>query len=744
MFSLDLQHYVLVEAKVELSLSSEKTKPLSQTIAPNIEAITIKPEGDFAWVELNLPGEKINKLSSPLMLRLKQVIAELSTSNYKCAVFISRKPNIFIAGADIEEIKALKTCDDAENACLMGQGIFRELENLKIPTIAAIHGACVGGGCEMILACDYRIATNDPSTKIGLPEVNLGVLPGFGGTQRLPRLIGLQAAFDIILAGKTVPAQKALKVGLVDKCVPKEILEKQARIKVLEILKSGGKKRSDHYKPRGMQNKLLESFLGKYVIYNQVGKTLSKRPACFYPAPRKAFEVVKATYGGNIEKGYAKEAKAFGELAVTDISKNLIHIYYMTEGVKKQTGVSSDVKPNEVKSVGVLGAGTMGGGIAQLAAERDISVRLKDISLDAIGKGLKAAADIFSKALKRRKINKYEYQRKNGLISGGTDYSGFKSIDVVIEAIVEDLNVKKKVLAELETFTKPEVILASNTSSLSISEMSKALARPENFAGMHFFNPVHRMPLIEVIRGEKTSDLACATVYALSKKMGKTPIVVKDGPGFLVNRLLMPYLNEACYVLSDGASVETIDKALLDFGMPMGPLHLIDEIGIDVAAKVAKILHQGLGIRAEAGPLMNKVVDAKKLGKKNGSGFYLYDSSGKKLSVDPKLYEILGLKTPTNPFTKDEIVHRVLFPMINEAAQCLEENVVTSAEAVDLGMIMGTGFPPFRGGILKWADKLGSEKIADELEMLASKHGERFKPTAPLLRMAKSNKRFYR
>jgi 3-hydroxyacyl-CoA dehydrogenase/enoyl-CoA hydratase/3-hydroxybutyryl-CoA epimerase len=733
-----------VEVKVELSLSSEKIKPLSQTVHPNSEAIRLKPEGEFVWVELDLPGEKINKLSSSVMMRLKEVIEELGRSNYKCAIFISRKNNIFVAGADIEEIKALKTSEDAENACHMGQGIFALLEELKIPTIAAIHGACVGGGCEMILACDYRIATNDNSTKIGLPEVNLGVLPGFGGTQRLPRTIGLQAAFDIILAGKTVPAPKALKVGLIDKCVPKEILESQARLQALEVIRGGSKKRIKKYQPKGLANKVLEAFPGRLIVYSQVSKTLAKRPACFYPAPRKAFDVIKKTYNGNPKKGYAFEAKCFGELAVTDVSKNLIHIYYMTEGVKKQSGVTTDVKPLEVKSMGVLGAGTMGGGIAQLGAEKDIPVRLKDIGLEAIGKGLKAAADIFYKAMKRKRITKYEFARKNGLISGGTDYAGFKNLDVVIEAIVEDLNIKKKVLSELATYTKENVILASNTSSLSITEMAKALVKPENFVGMHFFNPVHRMPLIEVIRGEKTSDVACATIYALSKKMGKTPIVVKDGPGFLVNRLLMPYLNEACFVLGDGASVETIDNALLNFGMPMGPLHLIDEIGIDVAAKVAKILHQGLGVRAEAGPLMNKVVEAKKLGKKNQSGFYLYDKGGKKLNVDPKLYEILGLGSPKNPFTAEEIVHRVLFPMINEAAQCLEEGVVTSPEAVDLGMIMGTGFPPFRGGILKWADSIGSEKIVDELEILTNKHGPRFAPTAPFMRMAKSNKKFYK
>ncbi len=708
------------------------------------EAITIKADGDTAWVEFDLPGEKINKLTGGVLLRLLQVIEELAQSKYRAVVFISKKPNIFIAGADIEEIKALKTKEEGAEAAAFGQSIFTLLEALPMPTIAAVHGACMGGGCELILACDYRIATDDPSTKIGLPEVNLGVFPGFGGTQRLPRLIGLQQSLDIILAGKSVNGSKAYKIGLIDLCVPKELLHEQV-VKFTKDAVVKGKRRK-FFKPKGLVNVILEG-PAKAVIFSKAKQALMAKTGGHYPSPLKALEVIKKTYGGNFVKGMKIESDGFGEMAATVVSKNLISLYFMTEAVKKQTGLPGNKKIDlsPIEHVGVLGAGTMGGGIAQLAADKNMMVRVKDVNLDAIAKGIKTAADLFSKDVKRKKINKFEYQRKMDHISGGVDFAGFKTLDVVIEAIVEDINVKKKVLAEVAGQCKDDVIIASNTSSLSINEISSALPKPENFVGMHFFNPVAKMPLIEVIRGEKTSDKAAATIFALSKRMGKTPIVVKECPGFLVNRLLMPYLNEACYVFSEGESIENIDKALLNFGMPMGPMHLIDEVGIDVAEKVAKILFKAFGVRAEPSPVMHKVVDAKKFGKKNGSGFYLYDATGKMLHVDPKIYEITGVTKTPGKFNPDEMVKRVLFPMINEAAMCMQEKIVERPDDVDLGMIMGTGFPPFRGGLLKWADSLGVNAIVDELEELSVKNkAPRFKPSEALLQMARGGQKFYK
>lgn len=714
------------------------------------ESIRIVPKnisnGQIALVELDLIGEKVNKFSTPVMKRLEDVCDELAKSSYKAVIFVSRKNKIFIAGADIEEIKSIKEKDEAYKLVRIGQAIINKVEDLPMPVIAAINGACLGGGCEFAIACDYRIATDDASTKIGLPETQLGIIPGFGGCVRLPRILGVAGSLDIILAGKSVDGKKAEKIGLVDKCVPTLQLEERAFAFAEEIIAKGGKKRKKYFKGKTAMDGFLDSFVGRMVVFKKAYQGVMSQTRGNYPAPLKALSVIKANYGmSNRDKALDIEAKGFSEVAITEISKNLIHIFYMTEAIKKQNGVADpNVKPLKVERVGVLGAGTMGGGIAQLAADKGMDVRVKDISNEALAKAFQTARDIWDKSLKRKKITRYEVNAKMSLISGGTNFDGFHQCDLVIEAIVEDMEIKKKVIGETAKVCKPDAIIATNTSSLSVNEMSAGHPHPENFAGMHFFNPVHKMPLIEVIRGTKTSDVVTATVFDVSKRMGKFPVVVKDGPGFLVNRLLLPYLNEAVYLLSEGMSVEKIDKYYLNFGMPMGPLHLIDEIGIDVAVKVAKIFHKSFGARAEPSPLMAKIVNTGRLGKKNGKGFYRYDPSGKKLEVDQNVYADLGLKTPTGNISAEECIKRGVFAMINEATLALiEDRIVESPQEVDLAMIMGTGFPPFRGGLLKYADSVGSQKICDDLEEFATKVGERFKPSVPLKNMAKNNRTFY-
>ncbi len=711
------------------------------------DSLRIKNLGDISLIEWDMQGEKVNKLSSPMMTRLEEVITELRQSKAKAVVMISRKPKIFIAGADIEEIKGLTKKEEAIQIVSMGQRIINLIEDLSIPVIVAIHGACMGGGCELALAADYRIATDDPSTRIGLPETKLGIIPGFGGCVRLPRVIGLQAALDIILAGKAVDGKKAFKLGLVDQVVPAALLEEQAMKMAKDVIASGGKKRRKKFEPKGAMNIILESTLGRAVVLSKAKKMTLAMTRGNYPAQMKAIEVISRTYGvSNRGKALEIEAKGFGEVVVTDVSKNLIRLFYLTEGIKKQTGVADpSVKPREIKYAAVLGAGTMGGGIAQLFADKGIDVRLKDINNEAIAKGFQAARSIWEKELKKKRFTQYEFNKKMDLISGSTTYDGFGNLDLVVEAIVEDMGIKKKVIAETATKLKPNAIIATNTSSLSVTEMGEAMPNKANFVGMHFFNPVHKMPLVEVIRGEHTSDEVTATIFDVSKKAGKFPVVVKDGPGFLVNRLLLPYLNEAVYLLGEGVSIETIDKYYLDFGMPMGPMHLIDEIGIDVAVKVAKIFHKAFGERAEPSPLMLKLVDTKRLGKKNGKGFYLYDERGKKLNVDQSVYKEMGLPQPTNTkMTREEIVNRGIFAMINEAARALlEDKIVNSPDEVDLAMIMGTGFPPFRGGLLRHADSIGTDVICDELEVFATRIGPRFKPAPPLMQLAKSKKRFY-
>lgn len=711
------------------------------------ESLRIVPKGDIALLEFDLVGEKVNKLSSPVMMRLKEVVAELGRSNYKAVVLVSRKPKIFVAGADIEEIKRINSKEEFSKVLVQAHEIFNALEDLPMVTIAAISGACLGGGCELVLSMDYRICSDAPDTKIGLPEVKLGIIPGFGGCVRLPRTVGLPNSLDIILAGKAVDGRKAEKIGLVDANVPAGQLEAYALKFAREKIEAGGKKRRKFYKPAGPVMKFMHSFAGKPIVFSQAKKTVLKESKGFYPAPLKALEVVGKTYGmSNRERAMQIEAEAFVEVATTAVSKNLIDLFFMMEAVKKQTGIEGkEVKARKVEHMAVLGAGTMGGGIAQVAADRGISVRMKDITNEALALGFKHASEIFSKYMKRKKITPHEFEAKMAKISGGLDYAGFKQMDVVVEAIVEDMNIKKKVIAEVVKQVRPDAIIATNTSSLSVTEMAEAHPNPENFVGMHFFNPVDKMPLVEVIRGPKTSDEATATIFELSKKMGKTPVVVKDGPGFLVNRLLMPFLIETMFILEDGMAVETVDRWYTHkFGMPMGPFRLMDEVGLDVCYKVVKIFRKSLGERVQLPKVLDALHDSKRLGKKSGRGFYLYDDKGKQLSVDRSIYAELGLNAPTNPLTEKECIERGVFTMINEASLALiEDRIVNHPEEVDLAMIMGTGFPPFRGGLLKYADSIGTQTVAQELEVYAAKCGPRLKPSRPLENLAKNNRKFY-
>ncbi|MEO0335358.1 MAG: 3-hydroxyacyl-CoA dehydrogenase NAD-binding domain-containing protein [Pseudomonadota bacterium] len=711
------------------------------------ESIRIESKGDYAIVHLDLIGEKVNKLSSPVMARLKEVVEELQKSSFKAVIITSDKARNFIAGADIEEIKKLATQEQFLEVLKPAHEIFNALEDLPMPTIAAIHGSCMGGGTEMVMCCDYRLGSDAKETTIGLPETKLGILPGFGGCVRMPRIVGLQAALDIILAGKAVPARKALKIGLIDESVPKELLLQRAEQYAGECIAGKKKKRKKTFKPKGFVNVLLEG-VAKGVVFSQARKALLKQTKGFYPAPEKALEIIKQTYGmSSREKALQIEMKGFAEVAVTDVSKHLINLFFMMEGVKKLNGVSdSNVKPLDVKHMAVLGAGTMGGGIAQVGADKGVEVRMKDINNEALAIGFKQAADVWGKKLKRRRMDKFEYEEKMAKITGTTDFSGFGQLDLVVEAIVENMEIKKKVIAETAGQCKDDCIIATNTSSLSVNEMAEAHPRPENFAGMHFFNPVNKMPLVEVIRGEKTSDVTTATVFSLAKTMGKIPVVVKDGPGFLVNRLLMPWMIEGMHFLNEGMDIATVDRYYTHkFGMPMGPFRLMDEVGLDVCVKVVKIFKDALGERIEVPPVAEKLAESSRLGKKNGKGFYLYDERGKETGVDPTVYSEMGVGQPSNPLSEKQCLERGVFAMINEAALALiEDQIVETPGEVDLAMIMGTGFPPFRGGLLRYADSLGTEYIVSELEMYASQFGVRFKPSTPLANLAKNGKTFYR
>lgn len=702
-----------------------------------------KTENQIGIITFDLKDEKVNKFSAVAVKELDALIDEVKNeTSLKCLLFMSAKKGIFIAGADINEFEHIKTEQEGYEVGRKGQQVFQKIAGLPFPTIAVIDGASMGGGTEMTLACTYRLASDNPKTRIALPEVNLGILPGWGGTARLPRLIGLQRSLDIILTGKNLDAQRAYRSGVVDKVIPKEQVKQAALSFANDVIAGKNVLERSRRVQRGAFNKFLDkNFIGRKIVFSQARKAVMAKTHGHYPAPLEALKAIKKGLGKSVDKHLELEARALGRLIVTPISANLVKIFFWTEEVKKQNGTEKpETATLPVKKAAVLGAGVMGGGIAQLFAGRDIPIRVKDINYNAVAKAYQQAGKVLYGKLKRRRITKFEYNHILQKITGTVDYSGFNSVDFIVEAIVEDLAIKKKVFAELENEVRADTIIVTNTSSLLVNDMAEAFKKPERFVGMHFFNPVHMMPLVEVIRGKNSSDEAVATTFQLAKKLGKTPIVVNDGPGFLVNRLLVPYMVEAVSLLEEGFEIETIDKAMMNFGMPMGPIELFDEVGIDVAYKVAKILAQTMSDRMAESDILEKLVQNKRLGKKSGVGFYKYD--GKKKSSDASVNNLITVKSRSK-MSAEELSRRMVYPMVNEAARCLQEKIAFRPQDVDLGMIFGTGFAPFRGGLLTYADTEGIDKIYESLNRFADQYGSRFKPTAALTEIKNSGKGFY-
>jgi len=702
-------------------------------------------ENKIGQLIFDLPGEKVNKFNTPVMQELDTILNDLELdSDLKCLLIKSAKNGIFIAGADIKEIVTITDLQTGISVSNLGNQVFSKLAKLPFPTIAVIDGACMGGGTEMALACTYRLASDNPRTKIALPEVNIGLFPGWGGTQRLPRLIGLQRSLDIILTGRNLDGMRAYRQGVVDKVIPKEQVEKTA-LKFARDVVAGVDVLADcrsRRKQKGLIPLLLEKNpFGRALVYRIAKKNVLKKTKGHYPAPLEALKAVKRGFRKSLTKGLKIEAQLFGPLIISAISKNLIKIFFWTEAVKKENGTDNpETEIKSVKKAAGLGAGVMGGGVAQLFASRDIPIRVKDINNEAVAKAYQQAAIVLKGKLKRRRINELEFQHILEKITGTTDYTGFKTIDIVVEAIVEDIEIKKSVFSELENHIADDTIVVSNTSSLRIDDMASAFKHPERFAGMHFFNPVHMMPLVEVIRGKNTSDKTIASTFQLAKKLGKTPVVVGDGPGFLVNRLLLPYMVEAVSLLEQGQTLENIDQAMEQFGMPMGPIELFDEVGIDVALKVAKILAATMGDRMAESNMLDEMVNDNRIGKKSSIGFYKYE--GKKKISDPAIHAYIDVKEKKQ-FSKEDLICRMVYPMINEAARCIEEKIVIRPQDVDLGMIFGTGFAPFRGGLLTYADNEGISKVYETLQSLAESDHDRFKPSLELEKIYKSGKGFY-
>ncbi|WP_318377879.1 fatty acid oxidation complex subunit alpha FadJ [Enterobacter sp.] len=699
-------------------------------------SLTLRPD-NIGVVTIDVPGEKMNTLKAEFGSQVRAILKELRENKaLRGVIFISAKSDNFIAGADINMIDRCHSAQEAEALARQGQQIMAEIHALPVPVIAAIHGACLGGGLELALACHGRVCTDDPKTVLGLPEVQLGLLPGSGGTQRLPRLIGVSTALDMILTGKQLRPRQARKVGLVDDVVPVSIL-----LEAAVALANKGRPSTRHLPVR---EKILAGPLGRTLLFRMAEKKTQQKTHGNYPAAQRILDVIQTGLAQGRSSGYEAEARAFGELAMTPQSQALRHIFFTSTEIKKDPG--STVAPGPLKSVGILGGGLMGGGIAYVTASKGgLPVRIKDINPRGINHALQYSWQQLDKKVRRRHIRASERGREMARISGATDYRGFSRRDVVIEAVFEDLSLKQQMVAEVEAHCAPHTIFASNTSSLPISDIAANAARPENVIGLHFFSPVEKMPLVEVIAHEKTSEQTIATTVQLAKLQGKTPIVVADKAGFYVNRILAPYINEAIRMLTEGEQVDKIDSALVKFGFPVGPIQLLDEVGIDTGTKIIPVLESAYGERFSApANVITAILNDDRKGRKNGRGFYLYAAKGRtsKKQVDPAIYPLTG-GTGNGKLSSDQIVERCVMLMLNEAARCLDEKVIRSARDGDIGAVFGIGFPPFLGGPFRYMDSLGAGEVVVRLTRLASQYGERFTPCPPLVDMAERGVRFW-
>lgn len=700
-------------------------------------------EGGILRIVFDRPGDKVNLLDAHVLDALERVFTEIRGRDEITGVLLtSAKPGMFLAGMDVEEIAALVDPFAASEGARRGQKVFSALAELPVPSVAAIGGPCLGGGLELALACTMRVAADDPAVVLGLPEVQLGILPGFGGTQRLPRLVGLPAALDLILTGKRLDAKRALRVGLVDRVAPTAYLEREALSLLAQATASGGRVPRGLRRPRPLLERIMEATppLRRAVLRKAEKATEARVRRSDYPAPFLALRAIGASFDASPARGFDIEAGLVGELIATSTCKNLIWLFKSQGALKKDAGVRA--APRKVKRAAVLGAGIMGGGIAQLLADRGLPVRLKDVRQDALLTALRHADGLWRKQVQKRRLRPLEHQQRLGFISTTTDDTGFSHVDLVIEAVVEDLAVKQKVLSAIEEHTPERTVFASNTSSLPIGDIASRAMRPERVVGLHFFNPVHRMPLVEVIAGARTSPETVATAHALAIELGKTPVVVRDSPGFLVNRVLMPYMNEALRLLAEGLSIEAVDASMTAFGMPVGPLALLDQVGLDTARHVAGVLQGAFGRRMGGGEsVLEAMVADGRLGAKNGRGFYRY-RDGEASGPDLDAARLAGAPGPRQ-LPPETLQERMVLSMINEAAVCLEDGVVREPREVDVAMVLGTGFPPFRGGVLRHADAVGVPVVADRLSRLADSQGERFRPAGLLRDMVRLQARFY-
>ncbi|MEZ5026608.1 MAG: 3-hydroxyacyl-CoA dehydrogenase NAD-binding domain-containing protein [Chitinophagales bacterium] len=727
---------------------------------------TIKQE-DFFSIEKNPNGvctiwfdqkkEKVNKVSPEILTLFDEVYEDLQNDNSIQAFVLTSKKKDFIAGADIEMFQRVKQKGDFEPITRKGHELLNKIANSKKPIVAAIHGNALGAGLEIALACQARILSNDKSTKVALPEVKLGLLPGGGGTQRLPRLVGLQAALDMMLTGKNVFAMPALKMGLADKVVHVSALQAAAQKFALELVSKPIKRERNEINldtikkgipalQKALTGLVLEAPLLNKIVFDQAKKMVDKQTQGNYPAPYKILECVEIGWNQGMEKGLDAEATKFEELILSPVSRQLINIFFAMTDKKKNPYDEKLIK--KVHRMGMIGAGFMGAGIAEVSLNDDIHVLLKDINQDMISAAYKTIYNDYNKRVSKKALTKIELEEKMALLSGSLNYEDLDNQEIVIEAVFEDLKIKQSILKDVETFAKPNTIFASNTSALPIRHIAEKSKNPELVIGMHYFSPVPKMPLLEIIKTDKTADWVIATCFDVGVRQGKTVIVVHDGPGFYTTRILAPLMNEAQLLLDEGGDILQIDKEMNNFGFPVGPITLADEVGIDVGAHImsGELMEELLQNRPKF-KVSKTLLEISKVGykgRKNKKGFYKYDEKGKKVSgqIDAEIYSFYGGNS-RKKFDANDIHMRCAFAMVNEAALCLQEGIIENPLDGDIGAVFGLGFPPFRGGPFRYIDDIGAQKAVDILNDLTERFGDRFEPAQILVDYAKSGKKFY-
>jgi len=701
------------------------------SLSTNTLAVNMSSAG-LAFLRIDVQGHAVNVLNSQLLNDLEQALKVVGgETNLKLLVIQSGKRNGFIAGADVHELAGIASADEARRLSQRGQQLMQALADLRVPTLAVIHGACLGGGLELALACDYRLAVDIPATQLGLPEVELGLIPAWGGTQRLPRTIGLERALQLILAGRRLDARRALYQGLVDQLVQEPIdLALTPHPLMDEAMQRGKRTRGQLPLSNWRQRVLESSAVGRRLVFRAFEKILRGRVPDDMRAPWEALEAVRAGLNDGLDAGLRREQEAVGRLAQDNASRNLIGLFLRREEVRKSLG--SPDKP--ITRVGVVGAGTMGAGIVELAALKGCEVAVQEVNEVALGAGVMRIASLFQKAQQQGILTEEDFRRNLARIQATIRWEGFDKAELVIEAASEDLAIKRELFKELERRTPAQATLATNTSSLLVGRLQEGMSHPERVVGLHFFNPVHRMPLVEVVRGPKTSARAIERAAQWAAGLGKTPLVVKDSPGFIVNRVLIPYLNEAVLLLLEGMEADRIDHVMVRFGMPLGPLELLDQIGIDVAAHIAKGVEPVFGNRLPAHGAFEIMANRGWLGVKSGRGFYVHKGKRRKVHGEAvtALRKQAGRSVAFAGLPRAALVQqareRLVLIMCKEAFLCLQEGVADSAEVLDLAMVLGSGWAPHRGGPITHARQRGIDAVTETMKSLAAQVGERFAP----------------